>query len=119
MKKIKYILGPILLTFIMVFNFQFSAIAYGNSNSHIQLETTNSSNISNEDWKIVVDDKNDSKEFSFIQKNLESSNLADNGNFLLISGIILIILSLFGIIFFSIKLYKISNKNKYKSNKNK
>ena len=121
MKKIKYILNTILLILMITFSFQITMPSYAESksSSNSQPETSNSNTLSNEDWKIVVDDKNDSNEFSFIQKNLESSNLADNGYFLLIAGIILITLSLLGIVFFSVKLYKISKGKNYKNKRHK
>ena len=63
--------------------------------------------LSGNDWKVVIDEKKSSNDFGFIQKNLESSSLADNGYFLLITGISLIIISCSGIIFFSYQLYKL------------
>lgn len=53
-----------------------------------------------EDWKIELDDniQKDAKEFDFIQKSLASSGLADNGHFLLVTGIVLVILGISGVI---------------------
>ena len=44
------------------------------------------SQLSPDDWKIEIDEKKSSNEFGFIQKNLDSSNLADNGQFLISQG---------------------------------
>ena len=80
----------------------------------------NSEKLSEEDWKIELDEntQNGSKEFEFIQKNLASSDLADNGHFLLITGIVLVVLSIAGIIFFSFCLYKLCrNTKKHPRNK--
>ncbi len=63
--------------------------------------------LSPDDWKIVIDEKKSSNEFGFIQTNLDSSNLADNGQFLLIAGIILLVLSGLGIVGFSLCFYKL------------
>ena len=70
--------------------------------------------LSPDDWKIVIDEKKSSNEFGFIQKNLDSSNLADNGQFLLIAGITLLLLSGVGVIFFSLCLYKLRRKSPQK-----
>lgn len=64
-------------------------------------------NLSPDDWKIVIDEKKASNDFRFIQKNLDSSNLADNGQFLLVTGIILLVLSGLGIVGFSFCFYKL------------
>lgn len=79
-----------------------------------------SEELSDKDWKIELDENTQkgSKEFDFIQKNLASADLSDNGHFLLISGIILVILSFVGVIFFSFCLYKLC-KNAKKHPKNK
>lgn len=71
--------------------------------------------LSLDDWKIEIDEKKSSNEFGFIQKNLDSSNLADNGQFLLITGITLLVLSGVGAIFFSICLYKLLRKSTQKN----
>lgn len=70
--------------------------------------------LSQEDWKIELneDTEKGSKEFDFIQKSLASSDLADNGYFLLIIGIILVVISVLGITFFSICLYKLCKRRK-------
>ncbi len=73
------------------------------------------SQLSPDDWKIVIDEKKSSNEFGFIQKNLDSSNLADNGQFLLIAGITLLVLSGAGIIFFSLCLYKLLKNSPQKN----
>lgn len=77
------------------------------------------SKLTAEDWKIELDEnvKNGSKEFDFIQKSIGSSNLADNGHFLLIGGIILIFLSVVGGVFFSFCLYKLCKNTKRASKK--
>lgn len=74
----------------------------------------NSEKLSEEDWKIELNENTQkgSKEFDFIQKNLASSDLADNGHFLLITGIILVVLAVSGIIFFSFCLYKLCRNTK-------
>lgn len=81
----------------------------------------NSEKLSDEDWKIELNDdtKKGSKEFGFIQKNLASSSLADNGHFLLIAGIILIVISVSGIIFFSFCLHKLHKNTKKLSKRSK
>ena len=53
-----------------------------------------------------------SKEFGFIQRNLASSDLADNGHFLLIIGVVLVVLSVTGTMFFSFCLYKLCQNTK-------
>ena len=73
------------------------------------------SQLSPDDWKIVIDEKKSSNEFGFIQKNLDSSNLADNGQFLLIAGITLLVISGAGVVFFSLCLYKLLRKSPQKS----
>ena len=59
--------------------------------------------LSEEDWKIELNESTQkgSKEFGFIQRNLASSDLADNGHFLLIIGVVLVVLSVTGTMFFS------------------
>ena len=75
--------------------------------------------LSPDDWKIVLDDdiKKENREFDFIQKNLASSDLADNGHLLMFIGIFLIAISVFGTIFFSFCLYKLCKNTKRFKNK--
>lgn len=68
------------------------------------------SQLSPDDWKIEIDEKKSLNDFEFIQKNLDSSNLADNSQSLLILGIILLVLSCTGVIFFSLCMYKLLGK---------
>ena len=63
--------------------------------------------ISEDDWSVIIDEKKSPNEFGFIQRNLDASNLADNGQVLLIGGIVLFALSVLGIIFFSCYLYRV------------
>ena len=74
----------------------------------------NSEKLSEEDLKIELNENTQkgSNEFDFIQRNLASSDLADNGHFLLITGIVLVVLSIAGIIFFSFCLYKLCRNTK-------
>lgn len=72
--------------------------------------------LSEEDWKIELNENTQkgSQEFDFIQRNLASSDLADNGHLLLITGIVLVVLAVAGVIFFSFCLYKLcQNKKRY------
>lgn len=73
-----------------------------------------SEKLSDGDWKIELNEgtQKGEKEFDFIQKNINSDDLADNGHFLLIIGTILVNLAAVGVIFFSICLYKLCSKNK-------
>ena len=75
--------------------------------------------LSPDDWKIDLDDdiKKENREFDFIQKNLASSDLADNGHLLLAIGIFLIAISVLGTIFFSFCLYKSCKNTKRLKNK--
>ena len=70
--------------------------------------------LSEEDWKIELNESTQkgSKEFGFIQRNLASSDLADNGHFLLIIGVVLVVLSVTGTMFFSFCLYKLCQNTK-------
>ncbi len=70
--------------------------------------------LSDNDWEVVIDEKKSSNEFEFIQRNLESSNLTDNGQFLLVGGIILLVLSGTGIIFFSVYMYRLCKMSSVK-----
>ena len=65
--------------------------------------------LSEEDWKIELNESTQkgSKEFGFIQRNLASSDLADNGHFLL-----MVVLSVTGTMFFSFCLYKLCQNTK-------
>lgn len=76
--------------------------------------TSTGTALPDEDWKIELNESTQagSHEFDFIQKNLPSSDLTDNGHILLISGIILAVLGVAGIIFFSFCLYKLCKNTK-------
>ena len=82
---------------------QMNAAASSKQTQAVNQETS----LSPDDWKIVIDEKKASNEFGFIQKNLDSSKLADNGQFLLVVGIALLILSGLGVVGFSFCLYKL------------
>lgn len=76
--------------------------------------TSTGSNLSDEDWKIELNENTQTgaHEFDFIQKSLSSADLTDNGHFLLIAGIILAVLGVAGIAFFSFCLYKLCKNTK-------
>ena len=71
-------------------------------------------NLTADDWKIELDESTQSgnKEFDFIQNNLASSDLADNGQFLLICGFALVVLAAGGVVFFTFCLYKLCKNTK-------
>ncbi len=76
--------------------------------------TSNSSILSDKDWKIELDENTQTgaHEFDFIQKSLSSTDITDNGHFLLITGIILAVLGVTGVAFFSFCLYKLCKNTK-------
>ena len=84
------------------------------------LSTQQEGTLSAESGKMSFDNdtKKENREFDFIQKNLASSDLTDNGHLLLATGIFLIAISVVGTIFFTFCLYKLC-KNTKKRLKNK
>lgn len=120
MKKTFYILSLIsLMCMIYICPMQYS-YAIEDFNNLSNASSSNES--SNNSWEIVIDKNKDSNEFEGIQNDVASSDLADNGYFLLLIGTILIILSIIGTIYFSVQLYKTcklgKNKNIPKTHKN-
>lgn len=108
---------------VLLFNISQNYLRPTSENGFVCMaETAENEILSDEDWKIELEENNQkgAKEFDFIQSNLASSDLADNGYFLLILGILLIVISGAGIVFFSICLYKIcKNTKKRKANRGK
>ena len=113
MKRLKTICR---VTFLAVLLFWAMPVVTSVATKNTQIKPlSQDSQLSPDDWKIVIDDKKSSNEFGFIQKNLDSSNLADNGQFLLIAGITLLVLSGSGAIFFSLCLCKLLRTSLQKS----
>ena len=112
MKKVIKVLSLIIL-FITMLLVQVNTNKIGEVGLRIVSaeESTSQSDeeLSEEDWKIELNESTQkgSKEFGFIQRNLASSDLSDNGHFLLIIGVVLVVLSVAGIMFFSFCLYKL------------
>lgn len=79
-----------------------------------EASTSNEPKLSDEDWKIELNENtpSGSQEFDFIQKSMSSSDSTDNGLFLLITGIILTVLGVAGVAFFSFCLYKLCKNTK-------
>ena len=118
MKKSLKICSIVLMILFMIFGLYLTApkISFG---QHIatatgSASTSNSTKPTNDAWKIELNENTQtgSHEFDFIQKNLASADLTDNGHFLLIAGIILVVLGIAGVIFFSFCLYKLSKNTK-------
>ena len=114
MKRLKIICRVTFLAILLFLAMPVGATSASAKNIQIK-PVSQDSQLSPDDWKIVIDEKKSSNEFGFIQKNLDSSNLADNGQFLLIAGITLLVLSGAGVIFFSLCLYKLLRKSSQKS----
>lgn len=117
MKKMIKILSLIILfitTLLFITNTNKAGEIIVNTASAEENVNENDEKLSKEDWKIELNENTQkgSQEFDFIQKNLASSDLADNGHILLIAGISLIALAVVGIIFFSFCLYKLCQNKK-------
>ncbi len=88
---------------------------YAEENHNDFSSTSSSSGGANNSWEIIIDEKKDSNEFESIQNDISSSDLGDNGYFLLLIGTILIIFPILGTIYFSIQLYKTFKLEQHKS----
>lgn len=114
MKRLKTICRVIFLAILLFLTIPVVTTRAAAENTQFK-PLSQESQLSPDDWKIEIDEKKSSNEFGFIQKNLDSSNLADNGQFLLIAGISLLVLSGGGVSFFSLCLYNLLRKSTQKS----
>ena len=64
------------------------------------------------DWKISIEDKNQHNNFSSIQKNSPLKNSLNDGQFILVAGIVLVVLSGLGLVTFTLLLIRKNKQGK-------